>query len=432
MRILIIGSGGREHALAWRLAQSPRVQTVYVAPGNGGTARTPKLQNVPITDLTQLADFAQEQDINLTLVGPEAPLAAGVVDLFQARALPIFGPTQAAAQLESSKDFAKQFMVRHGIPTAAYQTFTDAQAAHDYVNQHGAPIVVKADGLAAGKGVVVAQTAEEAHAAIDSMLAGKALGDAGARVVIEEFLDGEEASFIVMCDGNNVLPLASSQDHKRLGTGDTGPNTGGMGAYSPAPIVTAELHDRIMKEVILPTVEGMRADGFPFTGFLYAGLMITPGADAASTEIKVLEFNCRMGDPETQPILMRVKGDLLPVFENAVAGTLDQAVIEWDPRVALGVVIAAANYPATPRTGDLIEGLPEDEADCMVFHAGTRLQDDRVYTAGGRVLCVTALGESVEAAQRRAYQTVDQIRFDGMQVRRDIGWRALQPSGKPV
>lgn len=432
MRILIIGSGGREHALAWRLAQSPRVQTVYVAPGNGGTALTPKLQNVPITDLTQLADFAQEQDINLTLVGPEAPLAAGVVDLFQARALPIFGPTQAAAQLESSKDFAKQFMVRHGIPTAAYQTFTDAQAAHDYVNQHGAPIVVKADGLAAGKGVVVAQTAEEAHAAIDSMLAGKALGDAGARVVIEEFLDGEEASFIVMCDGNNVLPLASSQDHKRLGTGDTGPNTGGMGAYSPAPIVTAELHDRIMKEVILPTVEGMRADGFPFTGFLYAGLMITPGADAASTEIKVLEFNCRMGDPETQPILMRVKGDLLPVFENAVAGTLDQAVIEWDPRVALGVVIAAANYPATPRTGDLIEGLPEDEADCMVFHAGTRLQDDRVYTAGGRVLCVTALGESVEAAQRRAYQTVDQIRFDGMQVRRDIGWRALQPSGKPV
>jgi len=432
MRILIIGSGGREHALAWRLAQSPRVQTVYVAPGNGGTARTPKLQNVPITDLTQLADFAQEQDINLTLVGPEAPLAAGVVDLFQARALPIFGPTQAAAQLESSKDFAKQFMVRHGIPTAAYQTFTDAQAAHDYVNQHGAPIVVKADGLAAGKGVVVAQTAEEAHAAIDSMLAGKALGDAGARVVIEEFLDGEEASFIVMCDGNNVLPLASSQDHKRLGTGDTGPNTGGMGAYSPAPIVTAELHDRIMKEVILPTVEGMRADGFPFTGFLYAGLMITPGADAASTEIKVLEFNCRMGDPETQPILMRVKGDLLPVFENAVAGTLDQAVIEWDPRVALGVVIAAANYPATPRTGDLIEGLPEDEADCMVFHAGTLLQDDRVYTAGGRVLCVTALGESVEAAQRRAYQTVDQIRFDGMQVRRDIGWRALQPSGKPV
>ncbi len=430
MRILIIGSGGREHALAWRLAQSPRVTKVFVAPGNGGTARDPRFENVPITALDELADFAARESIGLTVVGPEAPLAAGVVDIFRARGLPIFGPTQAAAQLEASKDFAKQFMVRHRIPTATYQTFTDAAAAHAHVEQHGAPIVIKADGLAAGKGVVVAQTLEEAHAAIDSMLGGRALGEAGARVVIEEFLQGEEASFIVVTDGTHVLPLATSQDHKRLGDGDTGPNTGGMGAYSPAPIITPELHDRIMHEVIRPTIEGMRADGTPYVGFLYAGLMITPGSDAASTKIKVLEFNCRMGDPETQPILMRVKGDLLPVLENALAGTLDQAALEWDPRVALGVVVAAANYPATPRTGDRIDGLPEETPDCIVFHAGTRLVDGQVVTAGGRVLCVTALADTVEAAQRRAYEVVDQIHFEGMQVRRDIGWRAVAASRK--
>jgi len=425
MRILIIGSGGREHALAWRLAHSNRVETVFVAPGNGGTARDDKLQNVPITDLDELADFAQKENIALTVVGPEAPLAAGVVDVFRARGLKIFGPTKAAAQLESSKDFAKQFLVRHNIPTARYQTFTDPAAAHRYIDEQGAPIVIKADGLAAGKGVVVATTLEEAHDAVDSMLGDGSLGAAGARVVIEECLVGEEISFIVLCDGQHVLPLATSQDHKRLLTGDLGPNTGGMGAYSPAPLVTPQLHNRIMREVILPTVQGMTHDGVPFSGFLYAGLMIAPATETEPAAIKVLEFNCRMGDPETQPIVMRIKSDLTRVFEHAVNGTLDQAEIDWDRRTALGVVMAAANYPATPRVDDVIDNLPPDADDCMVFHAGTKLEDGKVRTSGGRVLCVTALGDSVRMAQQRAYQVVDRIRFDGAQARRDIGWRAL-------
>jgi len=428
MNILLIGSGGREHALAWRLAQSPRVQKVYVAPGNGGTARTHKLENLPIVDLAELADFAERAQIGLTVVGPEAPLAAGVVDVFRARGLKIFGPTQAGAQLESSKDFAKAFMARHGIPSAAYQTFSDPALAHAYVNQQGAPIVVKADGLAAGKGVVVANTLDEAHAAIDAMLGDGSLGEAGARVVIEAFLQGEEASFIVMSDGHNVLPLATSQDHKRLRDGDEGPNTGGMGAYSPAPVVTPDMHHRIMREVIMPTVQGMMRDGIAYTGFLYAGVMIAPGDDPARP-IKVLEFNCRMGDPETQPIMMRLKGNLVEVIEHAVAGTLDQACIDWDRRTALGVVMAAANYPGTPRTGDPIIGLPtENEGDdCTVFHAGTTLRDGLPVTSGGRVLCVTALGDSVRLARERAYATLNQITFEGCQYRSDIGWRALNP-----
>jgi len=424
MNLLLIGSGGREHALAWRLAQSPRVQKVYVAPGNGGTAHAPKLENVTLSDPVALADFAASHAVALTVVGPEAPLAAGVVDLFRARGLKIFGPTQAAAQLESSKDFAKAFMARHGIPTAAYQTFSDPLQAHAYVDQQGAPIVVKADGLAAGKGVVVASTLDEAHAAIDAMLGDGSLGQAGSRVVIEACLQGEEASFIVMCDGQHVLALATSQDHKRLGDGDTGPNTGGMGAYSPAPVVTPALHQRIMQEVILPTVEGMARDGIAYTGFLYAGVMIAPGDDPAR-DIKVLEFNCRMGDPETQPIMMRVNSDLLDIIEHAVCGTLDQAHIDWDPRTALGVVMAAPNYPGTPRTGEPISGLPADSDDCMVFHAGTQLRNSQTLTAGGRVLCVTALGDTVQRARERAYSTVSQITFDGCQYRRDIGWRAL-------
>ncbi|MDX3907585.1 MAG: phosphoribosylamine--glycine ligase [Pigmentiphaga sp.] len=419
MKLLVIGSGGREHALAWQLAKSPKTQKVYVAPGNGGTALTPHLQNVPITDPAQLADFVEKEGIGLTVVGPEAPLAAGVVDIFRARGLKIFGPTKAAAQLESSKDFAKAFMVRHGIPTAKYQTFTDPAQAHAYLDQQGAPIVVKADGLAAGKGVVVAATLEEAHAAVDAMLGDGKLGQAGARVVIEEFLEGEEASFIVLCDGRHVLPLATSQDHKRLQDNDQGPNTGGMGAYSPAPVVTPELHGRIMREVIWPTIQGMAKDGIPFTGFLYAGLMIS------AQGIKVLEFNCRMGDPETQPIMMRVKSDLLEVFEHAVAGTLDQANINWDRRTALGVVMAAHNYPGTPRTGDVISGLPAETPDSMVFHAGTTQSGGVVKTSGGRVLCVTALGDSVKLAQQRAYDVLQSIHFDGAQYRRDIGWRAM-------
>ncbi len=425
MRILIIGSGGREHALAWRLAQSSRVETVFVAPGNGGTASDDKLQNIPLTDSAELADFAQKENIALTVVGPEAPLAAGVVDVFRSRGLKIFGPTKAAAQLESSKDFAKQFLVRHKIPTALYQTFTDPAAAHRYIDEQGAPIVIKADGLAAGKGVVVATSLEEAHQAVDAMLGDGSLGDAGARVVIEECLVGEEISFIVLCDGQHVLPLATSQDHKRLLTGDAGPNTGGMGAYSPAPLVTPQLHNRIMREVILPTVQGMTQDGIPFSGFLYAGLMIAPATETEPAAIKVLEFNCRMGDPETQPIMMRIKSDLVRVFEHAVNGTLDQAEIDWDRRTALGVVMAAANYPAAPRAGDVIDGLPADAEDCMVFHAGTRLEDGKLYTSGGRVLCVTSLGDSVKIAQQRAYQAVDRIHFEGSQVRRDIGWRAV-------
>ena len=421
MKILVIGSGGREHALAWKLAQSPRISHVFVAPGNGGTATEDKLVNVPLTEIASLLEFVRrDEDIAFTVVGPEAPLAAGVVDAFRAAGLKIFGPTRAAAQLESSKDFAKQFMARHAIPTAAFGTFTDAAAAHAYIDQHGAPIVVKADGLAAGKGVVVATSAEEAHAAVDAMLSGNSMGEAGHRVVIEECLIGEEASFIVMVDGEHVLALASSQDHKRLGDGDTGPNTGGMGAYSPAPVVTPELHARIMREVIHPTVEGMAADGIRYTGFLYAGIMV--GADGAP---KVLEFNCRMGDPETQPIMMRLKSDLVALVEAAVNGRLDQVEAEWDRRTALAVVLAAAGYPDAPQKGAVIGPLPAAADDLHVFHAGTATQDDRTVVSGGRVLAVTALGDSVRMAQKRAYEAVTCTHFEGMQYRRDIGWRAL-------
>jgi phosphoribosylamine--glycine ligase len=422
VKLLVIGSGGREHALAWRLAQAPGLQRVLVAPGNAGTAREPELENLPITDIEALADYAQREHIQLTVVGPEAPLAAGIVDAFRARRLRIFGPTKAAAQLESSKDFAKRFMARHNIPTAKFQTFSAAGEAHAYIDAEGAPIVIKADGLAAGKGVVVATTLAEAHAAIDMMLLDNRMGDAGARVVIEEFLDGEEASFIVMVDGKHALPLATSQDHKRLQDGDQGPNTGGMGAYSPAPVVTPELHAKAMREVIMPTIHGMEKDGIPYTGFLYAGLMIKPDGS-----LKVLEFNCRMGDPETQPIMMRLKSNFVDLVEAAIDGRLDQVETEWDRRVALGVVLAAANYPETPRKGDVIRGLPKrEEEDVHVFHAGTVLVDADALTAGGRVLCVTALGETVKAAQKRAYEMVDTLGFDGMQYRRDIGHRAIR------
>ena len=416
MKVLVIGGGGREHALAWKLAASPRVQKVFVAPGNGGTARDIRLQNVPITDVRVLADFAQAEKVALTVVGPEAPLAAGVVDAFRARGLRIFGPTRAAAQLESSKAFAKDFMQRHAIPTALYATFTDAAAAHAHVAKVGAPIVVKADGLAAGKGVVVAMTPDEAHAAIDAMLQMD-----GARVVIEECLDGEEASFIVLCDGQHVLPLATSQDHKRLRDGDAGPNTGGMGAYSPAPVVKPNVHAKVMHEIILPTIAGMARDGIPFTGFLYAGLMID-----AQGQARTLEFNTRLGDPEAQPILMRLKDDLFDVLLHATDGTLAQVDLQWDRRVALGVVMAAAGYPQAPRAGDAISGLPADADDLMVFHAGTALRDGQVVTAGGRVLCVTALGDSVKVAQQRAYEALGGIRFDGAQHRGDIGHRAIR------
>lgn len=423
MKLLVIGSGGREHAMAWRLAQSPGLQKVYVAPGNAGTAREHELENLAITDPEALADFAERNNILLTVVGPEAPLAAGVVDIFRARGLKIFGPTREAAQLESSKDFAKRFMARHNIPTAGFATFSDAAEAHAYIERQGAPIVIKADGLAAGKGVVVAMTLAEAHAAVDDMLSGNKLGGAGARVVIEDFLDGEEASFIVMVDGKNVLALASSQDHKRIFDGDQGPNTGGMGAYSPAPCVTPEVHAKAMREIILPTVRGMAADGIPFTGFLYAGLMI--GQDGS---LKTLEFNCRMGDPETQPILMRLKSDFVKLLEHGIAGTLDQTEAEWDRRVALGVVLAAANYPDTPKKDDVIHGLPAGNRfaeDAHIFHAGTAETDGQVVTSGGRVLCVTALGENIKLAQKRAYEVAAQVRFDGMQMRKDIGHRAI-------
>ena len=421
MKILVIGSGGREHALAWKLAQSERIQMVYVAPGNGGTARDIRLVNVEITDPAQLADFCEAENIGLTVVGPEAPLAAGIVNLFRARGLKVFGPTKEAAQLESSKDFAKSFMERHGIPTAAYQTFSDAALAHAYIDANGAPIVIKADGLAAGKGVVVAMSLEEAHAAVDDMLLDNRHGNAGARVVIEEFLAGEEASFIVMCDGKNILPLATSQDHKRLKDNDEGPNTGGMGAYSPAPIVTPAMHARVMREVINPTINGMAKDGIAFTGFLYAGLMI----DAAGNP-KTLEFNCRMGDPETQPIMARLKSDLVTVMEHAVNGTLDAVELDWDRRTAVGVVMAAAGYPDDPKKGDVIEGIPAETPECVTFHAGTKMVDGQVVTNGGRVLCVVGLGDSVRMAQKQAYETVDQIHFNGAQFRRDIGWRGLK------
>ena len=429
MNVLVIGGGGREHALAWKLAQSPKVQMVYLAPGNGGTALDDRLKNLPITDMGALRDWALEHKIALTVVGPEGPLAAGVVDDFRAHGLRVFGPTKAAAQLESSKAFSKAFMQRHGIPTAHFAVFSDAAAAHAHLETAGAPIVVKADGLAAGKGVVVAATLAEAHAAVDYMLADGAFGAAPAggeaRVVIEEFLQGEEASFIVMCDGKNVLPLATSQDHKRLQDGDAGPNTGGMGAYSPAPIVTPDVHARAMREVILPTIRGMEKDGIPFTGFLYAGLMID-----AQGKVKTLEFNCRMGDPETQPIMARLKTDWLDVLwaatEPAGATGLADLELQWDRRTALGVVLAAHGYPQTPRQGDAISGIPKETEDVVVFHAGTRLRDGVLEASGGRVLCVTALADSVRLAQGRAYEAVAHIHFEGMQFRSDIGFRAVK------
>jgi phosphoribosylamine---glycine ligase len=420
MKILVIGSGGREHALAWKVSHNKAVSHVFVAPGNAGTATDPAMTNVPISKIDELVKFAQDEQIELTIVGPEAPLSQGVVDAFRAAGLKIFGPTKAAAQLESSKDFAKAFMYRHNIPTAKYQTFSDVTEAHAYIDANGAPIVIKADGLAAGKGVVVAMTLAEAHAAVDAMLADNKLGDAGARVVIEEFLQGEEASFMVMVDGKNILPLATSQDHKRLLDADQGPNTGGMGAYSPAPVVTPEVHARAMREIIIPTVEGMAKDGIPYTGFLYAGLMISPAG-----EVKTLEFNCRMGDPETQPIMMRLKSDLVALAEHAVQGTLDQATTEWDSRFALGVVMASANYPETPKLGDEITGLPGKVQDGHVFHAGTSLKDGKVVTSGGRVLCVTALGADVKSAQQAAYRILESIKFEGAQHRQDIGYRAI-------
>ncbi len=425
MKVLVIGGGGREHAIAWKLRQSPKVTQVYVAPGNGGTALSADLQNIDMTDVRALREWAQKEKIGLTVVGPEAPLAAGVVDEFRAHGLRIFGPTKAAAQLESSKAFSKAFMRRHAIPTADYDTFTDPAQAHAFVDRLGAPIVIKADGLAAGKGVVVAMTLQEAHDAVDFMLVDNKYGavhnEGGARVVIEAFLEGEEASFIVLCDGKNVAALATSQDHKRLQDGDQGPNTGGMGAYSPAPVVTADVHARAMREIILPTIRGMEKDGIPFTGFLYAGLMID-----AQGHPKTLEFNCRMGDPETQPILMRLKSDLCELLGAAVDGKLDQVELQWDRRTALGVVMAAHGYPEAPRKGDAISGLPQDQDDAMVFHAGTELVDGVVRTSGGRVLCVTALGDSVRQAQQHAYDVARGIHFDGAQMRRDIGYRAIK------
>ncbi len=421
MKVLVIGGGGREHALAWKLAQSSRVETVFVAPGNGGTAQGERIRNVAITDLAQLCDWAADEKIGLTVVGPEVPLAGGVVDLFRERGLRIVGPTRTAAQLESSKAFSKEFMRRHGIPTAQHATFSDRAQAHDYVNEQGAPIVVKADGLAAGKGVVVAQTLEQAHGAIDQML--PELADAATRVVIEQFLAGEEASFIVLCDGKNVLALATSQDHKRLLDADQGPNTGGMGAYSPAAVVTPAVHAKAMREIILPTIRGMEKDGIAYTGFLYAGLMID-----ARGQPRTLEFNCRLGDPETQPILMRLKTDLLELLlvatETGNERRLDQIELQWDRRTALSVVLAAKGYPQQPHVGDRIRGLPAPQSDLVVFHAATRLQGDDVLTCGGRVLCVTALADNVRQAQHRAYEAVRDIQFDGMQYRGDIGHRA--------
>ena len=421
MKLLVIGSGGREHALAWKLAQSPRVQKVFVAPGNGGTASENGVENVSLTGIEELVAFSRKEKIHLTVVGPEAPLAAGIVDAFRDAGQKIFGPTRAAAQLEASKDFAKSFMARHKIPTAAHRTFEAAETAKAYVAERGAPIVVKADGLAAGKGVVVASSVPEAHAAIDRMMTQQALGAAGARLVVEEFLEGEEASFIVMSDGAHVLPLATSQDHKRLCDGDAGPNTGGMGAYSPAPVVTPKIHARVMREIIAPTIQGMAQEGTPYVGFLYAGLMIDKAGNP-----KTLEFNCRLGDPETQPIILRLKSDLLDLIERASDGTLDQVEPQWDRRAALGVVVAAAGYPDEPRKGDAITGLPKPAADCRVFHAGTRLEGKAVLTNGGRVLCVTALGDSVKMARARAYEALEGIRFEGMQYRKDIAYRALK------
>ena len=423
MNILIIGNGGREHALAWKASQSPLADKVFVAPGNAGTALEPLLVNVDIaaTDVNGLLEFAKQNEIGLTIVGPEAPLVIGVVDAFRAAGLKIFGPTQAAAQLEGSKAFTKDFLARHAIPTAEYHNFTDVELALAYVRSKGAPIVIKADGLAAGKGVIVAMTLEEAEAAVTDMLAGNAFGDAGHRIVVEEFLDGEEASFIVMVDGTHVLPMATSQDHKRVGDGDTGPNTGGMGAYSPAPVVSEEIHQRIMEQVIYPTVRGMAAEGNTYTGFLYAGLMIS-----ADGQPKVIEFNCRFGDPETQPIMLRLRSDLVELCLAGAEGDLSGKSSDWDERPALGVVLAAGGYPGNYPTGDVIHGLPlEEVSDGKVFHAGTCLQDEQVVTSGGRVLCVTALGETVAAAQRRAHQLAESIQWQGCFCRHDIGYRAI-------
>jgi phosphoribosylamine--glycine ligase len=425
VKALIIGGGGREHALAWKLAESPRVSRVFVAPGNAGTALENGVDNVPLDTLPQLLKFAQREAIGMTIVGPEAPLAEGFVDAFQAAGLRIFGPNRAAARLESSKDYAKAFMVRHGLPTAAHEVFTEAALAHAHIDRHGAPIVIKADGLAAGKGVVVATTPEEAHEAVEAMLVAGKLGAAGRRVVIEEYLEGEEASFIVMVDGKQALPLATSQDHKRLLEGDLGPNTGGMGAYSPAPVITPTVHARIMRDIIHPAIAGLERDGTPYVGFLYAGLMVEPDGN-----IKLLEFNCRLGDPETQPILMRLKTDLLTLLEHGVNGTLDRIEAEWDRRAALGIVLAASGYPVVARTGDFISGLPKAEDDFHVFHAATALRDGGIVTTGGRVLTVTALGDSVRIAQDRAYQVADQIAFEGCHMRRDIGHRAMGRQGR--
>jgi len=422
MRVLVVGGGGREHALAWRVAQSPRVDAVYVAPGNAGTAGEPKVENVPIAadEIPALVAFARERKVDLTVVGPEAPLVAGVVDVFGAVGLPCFGPSRAAARLEGSKTFTKEFLARHGIPTGRYASFTEVGPAEEYIRSHGAPLVVKADGLAAGKGVVVARREADAAAAVRAMLVGDTFGAAGRRVVIEEFLEGEEASFIVIADGRNALSLASSQDHKARDEGDRGPNTGGMGAYSPAPVVDAAMHERILAEVIEPTIAGMAADGSPYVGFLYAGLMI-----ARDGTPNVLEFNCRCGDPETQPIMLRLESDLASLCEAALAGSLDGVTARWDPRVALGVVLAAGGYPGGVRKGDVISGLGDDPPDTKVFHAGTGLTDGETVTAGGRVLCVCALGDSVRAARESAYRRVSRIDWPGMFYRRDIGHRAL-------
>lgn len=422
MKLLVIGSGGREHALAWKLAQSPKVSVVYVAPGNAGTAVEPKLRNLALTAHQDLIDFCKKEGIAFTVVGPEAPLAAGIVDDFRAAGLAVFGSTKAAAQLESSKDFAKAFMAKHGIPTARYCTFENAGQAHEYIDAKGAPIVIKADGLAAGKGVIVAMTLEEAHAAIDDMLLGNKMGNAGARVVIEDFLQGEEASFIVMVDGENVLPMATSQDHKRLLDNDQGPNTGGMGAYSPAPVVTPAVYERVMNEIILPTVRGMKADGNEFTGFLYAGLMIDAGGAPYT-----IEFNCRFGDPETQPIMSRLDSDFTDLIAAGIEGRLNEVKAEWNAQTAVGVVLAVENYPETPKKGDVISGIDAANQTGKVFHAGTALNEKgEIITNGGRVLCVVGLGDGVQAAKTKAYQALEQIRFNGMQYRKDIADKAIR------
>ena len=420
MKVLVIGSGGREHAMAWKLSQSNKVNAIFIAPGNGGTHLNPKFKNIDLTDIDLLSDFAIIERIDLTVVGPELPLSKGIVDLFRSKNLNIFGPTQKAAQLESSKDFAKEFMYRHNIPTAKYKTFKMPDEAYQYINEHGTPIVIKADGLASGKGVIVAMTVKEAHDAIDFMLVDNKFGDAGAKVVIEEFIEGEEASFMVVCDGKTILPLATSQDHKRLLDRDMGPNTGGMGAYSPAPVVTKEIYSKVMEEIIYPTIHGMAKDGIPFTGFLYAGLMITKKGD-----IKTLEYNCRMGDPETQPILMRLKSDLFEMLYKASLGQLDSSEIEWDTRSALAVVLASAGYPESPKLNDEIYIEDRIIPDSYIFHAGTIYKNNKLLTSGGRVLAVAALANSVKEAQLKVYEAINTIKFNGVQYRKDIGYRAL-------